>query len=93
VTAELRTLIVGGSVGSLTSGAYAGQTVKLFPTVGGLPFSGTPETIWSISATKNGTQLAGTITRTERVWDTSTVNNFLLGDIVFTYAFTATRIK
>jgi PKD repeat protein len=87
VTAEVRSLILGGPVGSLTGGSYVGQSIEsMFSVLG-------PQSIWSINAVKNGNQMTGTIIKTQHIWDTTVPGTPFLGDDIWSYSFTATRIQ
>jgi PKD repeat protein len=88
-TAQVRSLILGGSAGSLTSGTYIGQSIESM-IGGGLG----PGTIWSITAFKNGNQMSGTIVKTQHIWDTfHSGGPLFVGDDIWTFSFTATRLQ
>jgi hypothetical protein len=86
--AQVRSLILGGGAGSLTGGSYVGQSIESMVTGLG------PGTVWSINANKSGNQMTGTIIKTQHIWDTfASGGPVFVGDDIWTYVFTATRIK
>jgi hypothetical protein len=88
------------AAGDLSAGTFGGRAANYVYPQFGPPQGGTAETYWTISAVKNGTQLSGTIVKTQRVWDWAgyphpppNAQMFNYGDATWTFSFTATRIK